>query len=196
MVFLPSTSDLPPDPEPMRREDLNSTYRELRSCYTSSVRSRGQHRSLANKARNEAAQLRVRLLALAKREASVRTDVYEMLENVTAIAGDLEDAGDDLVNQFGRYKLGPKTYQGGSFIGGLVQAVIRFINRWTHTKDKVVELDKKRQAFIKKNQELPPLSLGGNGHQGPVEIDAQQLDLQVNEGEGTTAEGGQRGTDR
>ncbi len=196
MVFLPSTSDFPPDPEPMRREDLNSTYRELRSCYTSSLRSRGQHRSLANKARSEAAQLRVRLLALAKREASVRTDVYEMLEIVTAIAGDLEDAGDDLVNQFGRYKLGRKTYQGGSFIGGLVQAVIHFINRWTHTKDKVVELDKKRQAFIEKSQELPPLSLGGNGHQGPVEIDAQQLDLQVNEGEDATAEGGQRGTDR
>jgi hypothetical protein len=138
----------------------------------------------------------VRLLALAKREASVRTDVYEMLEIATAIAGDLEDAGDDLVNQFGRYKLGRKTYQAGSFIGGLVQTVIRFINRWTHTKDKVVELDKKRQAFIEKSQELPPLSLGGNGHQGPVEIDAQQLDLQVNEGEDTTAEGGQRGTDR
>lgn len=196
MVFLPSTRDFPPDPEPMSREDLNSTYRELRSCYASSLRSRGQHKSLATKARSEAAQLRVRLLALAKREASVRTDVYEMLEIVTAIAGDLEDAGDDLVNEFGRYKLGRRTYQGGSFIGGMVQAVIRFINRWTHTKERVVELDKKRQAFLEKSQELPLMSLGGNGHQRAVDISPQQLGLQGMDDEGVTAEGGQRGADR
>ncbi|WP_143593503.1 hypothetical protein [Synechococcus sp. 1G10] len=57
-----------------------------------------------------------------------------MLEIVTVLAGDIEDAGDDLVNEFGRYKLGRKTYQGGSFLGGLVQAVIRFISRWTRIK--------------------------------------------------------------
>ena len=106
------------------------------------------------------------------------------------------DAGDDLVNEFGRYKLGRRTYQGGSFIGGLVQAVIRFINRWTTTKEKVVELDKKRQSFIEKSQQLPPLSLGGNGDQEPVTIDTQQLDLQGMEDEGAAAEGGQRGANR
>lgn len=196
MVYLPSTSDFPPDPERLSRDDLNSVYRELRSCYTSSLRSRGQHRSLANKARAEAAELRKRLLALAQREGSVRADVYEMLEIVSAIAGDLEDAGDDLVNEFGRYKLGRRTYQGGSFLGGLIQAVIRFINRWTRAKDKVVELDKKRQAFIAKNQELPPISSGGNGHQGPVDMDAHQLNLQVANDKGAATEGGQHGTDR
>lgn len=51
---------------------------------------------------------------------------------------DLEEAGDDLVNEFGRYKLGRQSFQGGSFLGGLVQAVIRFINRWTHTKERVL----------------------------------------------------------
>lgn len=168
MVFLPPTSDFPPDPEPLSREDLNNTYLELRNCYKSSMRSRGQHRSLATKAREETAQLKQRLLDLAAREASVRKDIYQMLEIVTAIAGDLEDAGDDIVNEFGRYKLGRKTYQGGSFLGGLVQAVIRFINRWTHTKERVVQLDQKRQEFIEKTKDLPPLSLGGNGHGGPV----------------------------
>jgi len=196
MVYLPSTSDFPPDPERLSRDDLNSVYRELRSCYTSSLRSRGQHRSLANKARAEAAELRKRLLALAQREGSVRADVYEMLEIVSAIAGDLEDAGDDLVNEFGRYKLGRRTYQGGSFLGGLIQAVIRFINRWTRAKEKVVELDKKRQAFIAKNQELPPISSGGKGHQGPVDMDAHQLNLQVANDKGAATEGGQHGTDR
>jgi len=82
--------------------------------------------------------------------------------------GDLEDAGDDIVNEFGRYKLGRKTYQGGSFLGGLVQAVFRFINRWTHTKERVVQLDQKRQEFIEKTKDLPPFTLGGNGHGGPV----------------------------
>jgi hypothetical protein len=130
--------------------------------------SRGQYRSRSIKARDETATLRQNLLDLAAREASVRTDIYQMLEIVTAIAGDLEDAGDDIVNEFGRYKLGRKTYQGGSFLGGLVQAVLRFITRWTHTKERVVELDQKRQEFIEKTKDLPPLSLGGNGHGGPV----------------------------
>lgn len=33
------------------------------------------------------------------------------------------------------------TSQGDSYLGGLIQAVIRFISRWTRTKDRVVELD-------------------------------------------------------
>jgi hypothetical protein len=168
MVFLPPTSDFPPDPLLLSREDLNSTYLKLRNCYKSSIRSRGQHRSLANRARDETAQLKQRLLDLAAREASVRKDVYEMLEIVTSLAGDIEDAGDDLLNEFGRYKLGRRTYQGGSFVGGLVQAVIRFINRWTHAKEKVVQLDQKRQQFIEKSKELPPLTVGGKGPNGPV----------------------------
>ncbi len=168
MVFLPPTTDFPPDPEPLSRDDLNTIYRELRNCYKSSMISRGQYRSRSIKARDETATLKQNLLDLAAREASVRTDIYQMLEIVTAIAGDLEDAGDDIVNEFGRYKLGRKTYQGGSFLGGLVQAVIRFIGRWSQTKERVVQLDQKRQEFIEKTKDLPPLSLGGNGHGGPV----------------------------
>ena len=167
MVVLPPTSDFPPDPVPLSRDDLNSAYLELRNCYKSSMRSRGQHRSLAIKAREETAQLKLRLLDLAAREASVRTDIYQMLEIVTAIAGDLEDSGEDLVKEFGHYKLGRKTYQGGFSLGGLVQAVVRFINRWTQTKERVVQLDQKRQEFIEKTKDLPPLSLGGNGQGGP-----------------------------
>jgi hypothetical protein len=168
MVFLPPTSDFPPDPETLSREDLNSVYLELRNCYKSSMRSRGQHRSQATKAREETAQLKQRLLDLAAREGSVRTDIYQILEIVTAIAGDLEDSGDDLVKEFGHYKLGRKTYQGGFSLGGLVQAVIRFINRWSQTKERVVQLDQKRQEFIEKTKDLPPLPPGVNGHNGSV----------------------------
>ena len=168
MLVLPPTTDFPADPEPLSREALNSVYLSLRNSYKSSMRSRGQHRSLAAKAREETAQLRQRLLDLAGREASVRTDIYQMLEIVTSIAGDLEDAGDDLVKEFGQYKLGRKSYHGGSFIGGLVQAVIRFINRWTYTKERVMELDQKRQEFIEKTRDLPPLSPTGHDQRGPV----------------------------
>ncbi|MFN9624171.1 MAG: hypothetical protein ACK587_15280 [Cyanobacteriota bacterium] len=91
-----------------------------------------------------------------------------MLEIVTAIAGDLEDSGDNLVKEFGHYKLGRKSYQGGFSLGGLVQAVIRFINRWSQTKERVVQLDQKRQEFIEKTKDLPPLPLGGNGHRGSM----------------------------
>jgi hypothetical protein len=168
MAFLPPTSDFPPNPEHLSREDLNSIYLELRNCYKGLMISRGQYRSRSIKARDETAILRQNLLDLAAREASVRTDIYQMLEIVTAIAGDLEDAGDDIVNEFGRYKLGRKSYQGGSYLGGLVQAVIRFINRWTQTKERVVLLDQKRQEFVDKTKDLASLSLGGNGHGGTV----------------------------
>lgn len=167
MVFLPPTTDFPPDPEPLSRDDLNTIYLELRNCYKSSMISRGQYRSRSIKARDETATLKQNLLDLAAREASVRTDIYQMLEIVTAIAGDLEDAGDDIVNEFGRYKLGRKTYQGGSFLGGLVQAVIRFIGRWSQTKERVVQLDHKRQEFIEKTKDLPSLSLGATATAAP-----------------------------
>jgi hypothetical protein len=159
MIFLPPTTVFPRDPELLRQEDLKSTYLELRSCYKSAMISRGQYRRRANKAREETNVLRQNLLDLAAREASVRTDIYQMLEIVTAIAGDLEDAGDGIVTEFGRYKLGRNTARGGSLIGGLVQAVIRFINRWSRTKERVVQLDQKRQALIEKTRDLPPLPL-------------------------------------
>ena len=141
MGILPPTSDFPSDPVPLSRDDLNSIYLELRNCYKSSMRCRGKHRSQAIKAREETADLKLRLLDLAAREASVRTDLFQMLEIVTAIAGDLDDAGEDLDKEFGQYKLGRKTDQGGFSLGGLGQALIRFINRWTQTKQRVVPLD-------------------------------------------------------
>tara|TARA_Y100001968_G_scaffold266898_1_gene256597 strand:+ start:362 stop:562 length:201 start_codon:yes stop_codon:yes gene_type:complete len=61
--------------------------------------------------------------------ASVRAEAYEMLEIVTGVIGELEDAGDDLVSEYNAYEKGRKTYQGGSFIRRLIRAVIKFINR-------------------------------------------------------------------
>ena len=69
-----------------------------------------------------------------------------MLEIVTNVVGELEDAGDDLVNEFGLYQKGKSTYQGGRFIGRLVGAVIRFIRRWTGTKQQLAAIVEQQQA--------------------------------------------------
>jgi hypothetical protein len=169
MVFLPPTSDFPPDPEPLEREVLNSTYLELRNCYSSLMRSRAQHRRLANKAKDETALLKERITALASRDLPQRKELYELLEIVTAIAGDIEDAGDDLVNGFSRYKKGRHTFQGGGYLGDLMRAVIHFINRWGRTKDRLGDLKQKQQELIDKSKDLlsPPPPPGGNGH-GPA----------------------------
>jgi hypothetical protein len=171
MVFLPPTSDFPPDPEPLERDVLNSTYLELRNCYSSLMRSRAQHRRLANKAKDETALLKERITALASSDLPQRKELYELLEIVTAIAGDIEDAGDDLVYGFSRYKKGRHSFQGGGYIGDLVRAVIHFINRWGRTKDRLGDLKQKQQQLIDKSQDLlpPPPPPGGNGNgRGPA----------------------------
>lgn len=158
MVFLPPTTDFPPDPEPLDRELLNSTYRELRSCYASSIRSRAQHRRLANKAKDETIELKQRIVALASRDLPNRKELFEILEIVTTIVGDIEDVGDDLVKGYGSYKTGRHTFQGGGRIGNLIRSVIHFINRWGLIKDQFGDLKQKQRELIDKSKSLlPPL---------------------------------------
>ena len=76
-----------------------------------------------------------------------------MLDIVTGVIGELEDAGDELVAEYQAYQKGRKTYQGGSFIGRLIRAVIKFINRWTSSKEKLDVLIKKQESMNKKLQE-------------------------------------------
>jgi hypothetical protein len=76
------------------------------------MRSRAQHRRLANKAKDETALLKERLTALASRDLPARKELYEILEIVAAIAGEIEAAGDDLVNGLSRYKMSRHTFQG------------------------------------------------------------------------------------
>ena len=82
--------------------------------------SRGQYRGKADRNRAAMQQLETKLREIATREASIRQEAYEMLEIVTNVVGELEDAGDDLVNEFGAYQMGRRTYQGEeAFIGRL-----------------------------------------------------------------------------
>lgn len=59
-----------------------------------------------------------------------------MLEIVTSVIGNLEDAGDDLTNEFARYQKGRTTYAGGGFI-----------SRWPHTKQNLDTLLEKQEAM-------------------------------------------------
>lgn len=152
MAELPSTTAFPADPSALERELLDEVYRSLRSSYRSLMVSRGIHRSQAQRSREAMTALEERLRRMAEREASVRADAYEMLEIVTGVIGDLEDAGDDLVNEFAAYQKGKKSYAGGSYIGRMIQAVIRFINRWRASKGRLDVLLEK-QASMKQSLE-------------------------------------------
>ena len=150
---LPSTSHFPAEVSDLEREALEAAYLDLRSSYRGLMVSRGQFRGHAQRSRAAMVELEERIRKIAEREASVRTEAYEMLQIVTEVIGDLEDAGDDLVTQFGAYQLGRRTYQGGAFLGRLVKAVIAFINRWTASKQKLEVLIEK-QSSVQKTLEL------------------------------------------
>ena len=92
-------------------------------------------------------ELELKLRAIAEREASVRQEAYEMLEIVTNVVGELEDAGDDLVNAFGAYQMGRRSYQGGGYLGGLIKAIARFIRRWTSTKQQLNAIVEKQHSM-------------------------------------------------
>ena len=146
MPKLLPTGHFPIDPVTLERDALNDSYSELRRSYRSVMISRGVFRSRAEQNRAAMQELENRLRAIAEREASVRHEAYEMLEIVTRVVGELEDAGDDLVNEFGLYQKGKRTYQGGSFIGRLVRAVTTFIRRWTGTKQQLAAIVEKQQV--------------------------------------------------
>lgn len=152
MPDLPSTTTFPADPTALEREALDATYLTLRSSYRSLMVSRGVHRSQSQRSQQAMRALEEKLRSIAEREASVRAEAYEMLEIVTGVIGDLEDAGDDLVNEFAAYQKGRKTYAGGSFIGRMIQAVIRFINRWRNSKQQL-EVLLQKQASMKQQLE-------------------------------------------
>ncbi len=143
---FPPTGDFPAKPDTLEREELDAAYLELRRCYRGLMVSRGVYRGKAERNREAMQQLETRLRAIATREASVRQEAYEMLEIVTNVVGELEDAGDDLVHEFGAYQKGRRSMQGAGFIGRLIQAVIRFINRWTSTKQQLQVLVEKQQT--------------------------------------------------
>ena len=131
---FPSTREFPAEPTVLEREELDAVYLELRKSYRSLMVSRGLYRGKADRNRAAMQQLETKLREIANREASIRQEAYEMLEIVTNVVGELEDAGDDLVNEFGAYQMGRRSYQGGGFLGGLIKAIARFIRRWTSTK--------------------------------------------------------------
>ena len=145
-TFYPPTGHFPASPQELERDILDEAYSELRIAYRGLMVSRGLFRSKADQNRASMLELEKRLRAIAEREASVRQEAYELLEIVTNVVGELEDAGDDLVNEFGLYQKGKRTYQGGSFIGRLIKAVTTFIRRWTGTKQQLAAIVEKQQA--------------------------------------------------
>ena len=144
-TLYPPTGHFPASPEELERDTLDEAYSELRVAYRGLMVSRGVFRSKADQNRAAMQELETRLRSIAEREASVRQEAYELLEIVTNVVGELEDAGDDLVNEFGLYQKGKGTYQGGTFIGRLIKAVATFIRRWTGTKQQLAAIVEKQR---------------------------------------------------
>lgn len=146
-LALPPTSAYPSDPKALERDRLDGLYLELRGNYKSLMISRGIHRSRAERQGEQLRELSLRLRALATREASVKAEAYAMLEIVTDVVEHLEDAGDEVSAAFGEYQLGRRAYSGGGGIARLVQAVIRFLNRWRGGKERFEELSARQQSL-------------------------------------------------
>ena len=152
MPVLPPTAAFPAELSALERQELEDVYFELRGSYSSLMRSRGQFRGQAERNRKAMHELEAKLRSIAEREASIRKEAYEMLEIVTNVVGELEDAGDDLVNEFGAYQMGRRSYQGGAFFGRLLKAITTFIRRWTGTKEQLTSILEK-QAVLTKQME-------------------------------------------
>lgn len=143
----PPTTAYPSDPTKLERDRLDALYLELRGNYKSLMISRGIHRSRSQRQGEQLQELSMRLRALATREASVRAEAYAMLEIVSDVVEHLEDSGDELSNAFGEYQLGRRAYNGGGGIARLIQAVVRFLNRWRQSKDRFQDLNARQQAL-------------------------------------------------
>lgn len=84
------------------------------------------------------------------------TAIARWKEMVTPITGDIEDASNDLVNGFSRYKKDRHSVPGGGEIDDLIRVVIHFINRWYRTKNQFSDLKQKQQELSNKSQDLLP----------------------------------------
>ena len=144
---LPSTSAFTRQPNELERDALEAVYLDLRRNYATAIRGRSWYQGEVGRQRKAMTELEIRLRAIAEKEASVRSEAYEMLEIVTSVIGELEDAGDDLVTEYGNYVKGKQTFTGAAYIRGLIGAVLRFINRWTKSKDQLEQLVQKQQTM-------------------------------------------------
>ena len=162
----------------LERETLDALYLELRGNYKSLMISRGIHRSRSQRQGEQLQELGTRLRDLATREASVRAEAYAMLEIVTDVVEHLEDSGDELSNAFGQYQLGRRSYNGGGGIARLVQAVIRFLNRWRQGKERFGDLNARQQA-LRGALETQPQPDGGQANSTSAAQAAQPTEQQA-----------------
>jgi len=178
-LALPPTSAYPSDPTALERERLDALYLELRGNYKSLMISRGIHRSRAQRQGEQLQELSTRLRALATRQASVKAEAYAMLEIVTDVVEHLEDAGDEVSNAFGEYQLGRRAYNGGGGITRLIQAVIRFLNRWRLGKQRFEELSARQQALrgaLESSAEQPAAEPTAVDHPAKQQADQAKVD--------------------
>lgn len=174
-LALPSTSAFPSDPSELERAELEMVYLQLRSTYRSLMLSRGQYRGRAHRQEEqireqslqqferseELIQLRETLNQTMARESKLKAETYAMLEAMTELMEQLEDAGDELSRGFGAYQLGKRRPGGGGssgygtgglLAGGaslpqLMKGVLHFLSRWRLGKQRFQQLMHQRETL-------------------------------------------------
>ena len=125
-TLYPPTGAFPADPFSLERNELEERYLHLRQSYRGLKVSRGLFRGEADRSRVAMHQLESKLRAIAEREASISQEAYQILEIVTEVIGELEDAGDNVVNEFGAYQRSCRSIHGAGFIGRLVSSIAAY----------------------------------------------------------------------
>ncbi len=83
----------------------------------------------------------------------MKTETYALLEMITDGINHLEADAEELKTSCRAYQCGRRHFNGAAQIGGLIQAVIRFVNNWQTHKQRFRELAARQQLPLRA---LPP----------------------------------------
>ena len=86
---------------------------------------------------------------MAADEAIAKGEAYAMLEIIADVVNHLEADGEALNASFQEYQGGRRQFNGAAKIGGLIQAVIRFVNNWQNHKQRFKELAARQQLALR-----------------------------------------------
>lgn len=149
----PPTSWFPAEVQMLGRSTLECNYLELRRNYKGLMISRGIHQQRCTKQAQQLQELKQRLRSVAANEANMKAEAYAMLEIITDVVNHLEADGEELNTSYQDYQGGRRQFNGAAKIGGLIQAVIRFVNNWQTHKQRFRELAARQQLALRA---LPP----------------------------------------
>ena len=145
----PPTSWFPAEVQLLERSMLENNYLELRRNYKGLMISRGIHQQRSKRQAKQLHEFKQRLRSMAADEAIAKGEAYAMLEIIADVVNHLEADDEALNASFQEYQGGRRQFNGAAKIGGLIQAVIRFVNNWQNHKQRFKELAARQQLALR-----------------------------------------------